>query len=79
MKAKRIKQVDKEIKALASRILMIANDRLVDPILDDISDEVGGLMCKIKIDFSDDQKLADYIYNELHNCLTNQLIKCLLK
>ena len=76
---KQIKQVNKEIKKLQDRILVVVNDRIFDQLQDDVADEIGGLMSKIEIDFTDNQKLTDYIYEKFYNEIIKKLIKLLLK
>ena len=78
MKKAQIKQVNKEIKGLRNRVLVIVNDRILDQLNDDIHDEVSGLMEKITIEFIDDNKLTDYIYGKLYDAIVKK-IKRLLK
>mgnify|MGYP001558033020 CR=1 FL=1 len=78
MKKSQIKQVNKEIKGLRNRILVIVNDRILDQLNDDIHDEVSGLMEKITIEFIDDSKLTELIYGKLYDAIVKK-IKRLLK
>jgi len=74
-KAQMKKTIDKEIRAMRSRITSIVKDRIADQILDDLSDETGDLMGKLTVDFVDDEKLTDYAYGKIYDALLEALIK----
>ena len=76
-KAQMKKAIDKEIRAMRSRITSIVKDRIADQILDDLSDETGELMGKLTVDFVDDEKLTDYAYGKIYDALLEELIKYL--
>ena len=76
-KAQLKKAIDKEIRAMRSRIADIVKNRIADQILDDLTDETGELMGKLTIDFVDDEKLTDYAYGKIYDALLEELIKYL--
>ena len=76
-KAQLKKAIDKEIRAMRSRIADIVKNRIADQILDDLSDETGELMGKLTVDFVDDPKLTDYAYGKIYDALLEELIKYL--
>ncbi|MBI3685482.1 hypothetical protein HY250_03705 [Candidatus Azambacteria bacterium] len=71
------KAIDKEIRAMRSRITDIVKNRIADQIIDDLGDETGELMGKLTVDFVDDAKLTDYAYGKIYDALLEELIKYL--
>lgn len=69
--------IDKEIRAMRSRITDIVKNRIADQIIDDLGDETGELMGKLTVDFVDDPKLTDYAYGKIYDALLEELIKYL--
>jgi hypothetical protein len=76
-KAQMKKAIDKEIRAMRSRITDIVKNRIADQIIDDLGDETGELMGKLTVDFVDDPKLTDYAYGKIYDALLEELIKYL--
>src|SRR3989338_4768176 len=76
-KAQLKKTIDKEIRAMRSRITDIVKNRIADQIIDDLGDETGELMGKLTVDFVDDSKLTDYAYGKIYDALLEELIKYL--
>ena len=76
-KAQLKKVIDKEIRAMRSRITDIVKNRIADQIIDDLGDETGELMGKLTVDFVDDSKLTDYAYGKIYDALLEELIKYL--
>ena len=74
-KAQMKKVIDREVRAMRSRIADIVKNRIADQILDDLSDETGELMGKLTVDFVDDPKLTDYAYGKIYDALLEELIK----
>lgn len=78
-KAQMKKSIDKEIRAMRSRITDIVKNRIADQILDDLADETGELMGKLTVDIVDDPKLTDYAFSKIYDALLEELIQYLKK
>src|SRR3989344_2613432 len=76
-KAQMKQVIDKEIRAMRSRITDIVKNRIADQILDDLSDETGELMGKLTVDFADDKRITYYAYSKIYDALLEELIKYL--
>ena len=74
-KAQLKKAINKEIRAMRSRITDIIKNRIADQIIDDLGDETGELMGKLTVDFADDANVTDYADGKIYDALLEELIK----